>query len=395
MVELSFTAEQEQFRQEARAWLRANVPTEPRPEGGPEMVRFDRDWQRRQYDAGWAGISWPTEYGGRGLSLVEQLIWFEEYALAGGPKLGLNLIGLSHAGPTLIACASEEQKRRYLPAILRGDAFWCQGFSEPDAGSDLGSLRTSARIEGDELVVNGQKVWTGYAQYADHQELLVRTSTDGPKYDGISWVVCDMNTPGIEVRPIRTMEGGTHFCEVFYHDVRIPLANVVGGLGRGWRVAMANLGFERATALTAAQLDLAETVRELVAAARGRPGRRGGSLLTDDDVVRRRLALASARVAGLRALTYGTVSRLLRDPVPGPEGSMVRLYFTRLVQEVQRLGVDLLGPAAATYTTRDRRGRSWAREYLLSFKETISGGTKDIQRNTIARRVLGLPKGAA
>jgi alkylation response protein AidB-like acyl-CoA dehydrogenase len=391
-VELTFTREQEEFRGRARHWLETNVPDEPRPTSGPEAADFDRCWQRRQFEGGWAGLSWPTEHGGQGLSLAEQTIWWEEYARAGAPRLGVSLIGLSHAGPTLIACGTAEQQARYLPGILRGDAVWCQGFSEPQAGSDLANIHTRGVVDGDRLIVNGQKIWTGNAQYADFQELLLRTSATERKHDGLSWVICDMRLPGIEVRPISTMDGTSHFCEVFYTDVEVPLDCVVGRLDDGWRVAMANIAYERATALTSAQLDLAQTVAELFRLASTLPGRAGGSMLSDDAGLRQRMAKASAEVAGLRALTYGTISRLERTPTPGPEGSMVRLYYTELVQSVFGIAMAVLGPQSIYLDELDSRGRSWAREYLASFKETISGGTKDIQRNTIATRVLGLPR---
>jgi alkylation response protein AidB-like acyl-CoA dehydrogenase len=391
-VELTFTPEQERFRESARQWLVASIPDEPRPADGAEAADYDRRWQRRQFEGGWAGLSWPVEHGGRGLSLAEQTIWWEEYARAGAPRLGVSLIGLSHAGPTLIACGTNEQQSRYLPEILRGDAVWCQGFSEPQAGSDLANIQTGAVVDRDRLIVNGQKIWTGNAQFADYQELLIRTSTGERKHDGLSWVVCDMRLPGVEVRPIKTMDGASHFCEVFYTDVEIPLDCIVGKVGEGWNVAMANIAYERATALTSAQLDLAETVAELILLAQRLPGQAGGSLLADDAGLRRSLATVSAEVAGLRALTYGTLSRLQQAPTPGPEGSMVRLYYTELAQSVSRIAMDILGSQAVYLDELDSRGRSWTRDYLVSFKETISGGTKDIQRNTIATRVLGLPR---
>ncbi len=392
-MDLGPTVEEKLFREEARTWLEENVPKERRPEHGPESAAFDREWQLTQFEAGWAGISWPREHGGRGASLTEQVVWHEEYSRAGAPPLGVSFVGLSHAGPTLIEEGREDQKDFHLPRILRGESVWCQGFSEPGAGSDLASVRTRAEIVGEQLVVNGQKIWSSSALYADYQELLARTDPEAGKHAGISWIICDMRTPGITVRPITTMDGGAeHFCEVFYDDVRIPLSNVVGKLHGGWAVAMANLGFERATSMTAAQIQLGATLEELIQLAGQTQDGRGGTLLDDDDL-RRRLARCRADVVAMRSMTYGTISRLERTKVPGPEGSMVRLYFTQLVQRLYRLAMDVLGPDALDWDVAGQDGRPWVREFLRSYKETIAGGTKDIQRNIIAQRVLGLPRG--
>src|SRR5262249_34622850 len=236
-MNLTLTDNERAFREEVRDWLHQHKPREKRPRTGEEMRAYDVAWQRAQWDGGWAGINWPREYGGRGLSLLEQVIWHEEYARADAPYIGCCFVGVNHGGPTLIMRGTEGQKRFHLPRILTGDAVWCQGFSEPGAGSDLASLKTRAVIDGDHLVVNGQKIWTSFAHVADYQELLVRTDSSGAKQHGITWVVCDMHTPGIDVRPIETMAGDFHFCEVFYTDVRIPLANIVGEVNQGWSVA--------------------------------------------------------------------------------------------------------------------------------------------------------------
>ena len=390
-MDLMPTASEEAFRSAARAWLAVNVPDQPRPTEVSAAAAYDVAWQRKLFDHGWAGVSWPKEHGGLGLSLTEQVVWFEESTRARAPQPGANFIGLSHAGPTLIALASEEQKAHHLPRILRADSIWCQGFSEPNAGSDLAGLRTRAVVDGNELVVTGQKVWTSFAVHAQYQELLVRTSSEGDKHRGISWVIGDMRLPGIEIRPIVTMDQMAHFCEVFYNDVRIPIENVVGGLNNGWAVALANLGFERATALTAAQIELAQQVEDLIMLARETTDASGRALIEDDDI-RRCLAQCRADVMALRAMTYGIVSRLARVPIPGPEGSMVRLYFTQLVQRVQRLAMDVIADGALDLDFKGTEGRDWVRNFLLSFKDTISGGTKDIQRNIIAGRILGLPR---
>jgi alkylation response protein AidB-like acyl-CoA dehydrogenase len=389
-MDLSFSPEDVRFREEVRAWLHDNAPRDPRPDEGQEMYDWDTAWQRKQHDAGYAGIAWPVEYGGRGMSLVEQLIWYEEYARAGGPYAGACFVGLAHAGPTLIARGTDEHKRAHLARILRGDEVWCQGFSEPEAGSDLASLRTRGVIDGDELVVTGQKIWTSYAQVARWQELLVRTDTSGSKHQGITWIINDMTAPGVEVRPIRMMQGVEHFCEVFYDEVRIPLTQVVGRVNDGWSVAMSTLGFERGTAFMQAQTELSRTVERLIELARTRRSRRGGPAIDSDEVVTA-LSHLRAEVAALRAMTYASVSRAARVDVPGPEGSMLKLYFAQVQQRVYRYAMDLLGTDSlevdGTYV-RD----SWVGMYLLSYASTIGAGTSEVQRNIIADRVLGLPR---
>jgi alkylation response protein AidB-like acyl-CoA dehydrogenase len=382
-VDLAFSAEDDEFRDEVRTWLAENTPSERRPREGQAMRDYDLAWQRLQYDGGWAGISWPVEFGGRGLALTQQLIWFEEYARTGMRGIDARFVGLSHAGPTLIARATEEQRAFHLPKILRGDVVWCQGFSEPEAGSDLASLRTRAVVDGDELVVTGQKIWTSFADVADYQELLVRTDTEVPKHKGITWVICDMRSPGIDVRPIKTMEGGTDFCEVFYDEVRIPLANVVGVIDNGWSVAMSTLSFERGTAFTVDQVQLSSTVERLIEIARQR------GLLDDDEIVRA-FSQARAVVAALRALTYVGISRNRRAPVPGPEGSIIKLHWADLSKRIARLAVEIVGPRSLALTDDDD-GR-WADRYLASFAHSIGGGTSEIQRNIIAERVLALPR---
>jgi len=382
-MELAFSAEDNAFRDEVRTWLVEHAPLERRPRRGVAMREFDLNWQRLQFEAGWAGIAWPVEYGGRGLPLTQQLIWYEEYAKLGMKAIDTRFVGLSHAGPTLIARASPEQQADHLPHILRGDVVWCQGFSEPEAGSDLASLRTRAELDGDELVVTGQKIWTSYAHLADWQELLVRTDPGLPKHKGITWVICDMRSPGIDVRPIHTMDNGEDFCEVFYDEVRIPLANVVGGINNGWSVAMSTLSFERGTAFTIVQVQLSSTVERLIDLARDR------SLLGDDEIAHS-LARARADVAALRALTYLGISRNLRSPEPGPEGSMLKLQWADLNKRIMRLAVEILGATSLAY---NEEGEDiWSELFLLSYGISIGGGTSEIQRNIIAERVLGLPR---
>jgi alkylation response protein AidB-like acyl-CoA dehydrogenase len=393
-MNLDLTAEELAFREEASTWLRDNLPTEARPPEGQEMRAFDLAWQRTLFDGGWAGINWPTEYGGRGLTDIQQMIWYEEFAKA-NPPFTLNnsctFVGNLHGGPTIIVNGNEEQRSTYLPQILKGEAVWCQGFSEPGSGSDLASLSTKAEIDGDELVVTGQKTWTSYAHVADVQELLVRTDPTAPKHKGITWVVCDMNSPGIEIREIRTMSHVTDFCEVFYDEVRIPLSNVVGGLHNGWRTAMSTLGFERGTAFMADQVELAATVERLIDEAKVRIGPDGKRPAIKDDELARRLSLARAEVAALRAMTITGISRNARTDTPGPEGSIVRLFHGELHQRVYQLALDIIGADALRLTEVDGEG-VWTGPYLQSFAYTIGGGTSDIQRNIVGERVLGLPR---
>ena len=388
-MDLDITPEEAHFRDEVRTWLAENVPREERPRFGEEARAFDLAWQRRQHEGGWAGVSWPKEYGGGGLSLIQQLIWHEEYARAGAPWIGSCFVGINHAGPTLITCGTEEQKAFHLPRILRGEVVWCQGFSEPGAGSDLASLQMRADRDGDELVVTGQKIWTSFADVAEYQELLVRTSSEGAKQAGITWVICDMRSPGVEIRPIRTMDGGADFCEVFYKEVRIPVSSVVGSIDDGWRVAMSTLGFERGTAFTAEQVAVARDVERLIALARETPAASGRGSAYEDEEIARRLATLRAEVAAMRAMTLAAVSRGRRQPVPGPEGSMLKIYLADVRQRMQRLAMDVLGPAGLRLEGGDE---DWVRSYLRAYASTIAGGTSEIQRNIVGERLLGLPK---
>jgi alkylation response protein AidB-like acyl-CoA dehydrogenase len=388
-VDLTFTREEQDFREEARTWLEENFPREPRPHGGTAVRDYDLAWQRRQYDGGWAGVSWPTEYGGRGLPLLQQMIWFEEYAKTGAPDIDIRFVGLSHAGPTLMAMGSDEHKAFHLPKILRGEVAWCQGFSEPSAGSDLASLRTFAEIDGAELVVSGQKVWTSFAHLSDYQELLVRTDRDAARHRGLTWVICDMRSPGMTVRPIMTMDRDDHFCEVFYDEVRVPLGNVVGAVNDGWRVAMSTLSFERGTAFTVGQVQLAIIVERLLELARDRVGPDGRRPALADDELARRIATVRAEIAALRAMTYASIARNARQAQPGPEGSMIKLYYSEIRQRLLQLAIDILGPGSAEPALANR---SWDDEYLLAYSATIGGGTSEIQRNIIGERVLGLPR---
>jgi len=381
-MDIGFSPEEMRFREECRDWLHANVPSEKRPLDAADAIGFDKAWQRRLFDAGWAGINWSRDYGGRGLSIVEQVIWLEEYAAARAPWIGANFVGVNHGGPTLILNASEEQKAYHLPLILRGDAIWCQGFSEPGAGSDLAGIKTRGRIEGDELVVNGSKIWTSFAHVADWQELVLRTEEGSVRHKGLSWAMCDMHAPGITIRPIRKMSGQTEFAEVFYDDVRIPLANVVGGLGNGWKVAMSTLSFERGTGFIAEQVKAGQEIAELIATARSNG-------MIKDDRIADLLAQMRAEVAALRAMTYRNISEVVRTGQPGPEASVIRLFTSELGQRLERMAVLLMGEDMIDFAYGEDNG---VQDYLRGFASTIAGGTAQIQRDIIGERLLGLPK---
>lgn len=366
------------FRQEAREWLTENAPTVIPPLGGQEARDFVLSWQKAQAEGGWAGIAWPREMGGRGASVREQIVWFEEYARAHAPSpLDASFVGLNHAGPTLIVCGSDEQKAFHLPKILNGDVLWCQGFSEPGAGSDLAGIRTKGHIEGDMLVINGQKTWSSFADIADYQELLVKTDVDARTSKAFTWIICPMDTPGITVRPIPTMAGDHKYCEVFYDDVRIPLSNIVGGMGNGWATAMSTLAFERGTSSLALLMALILKVEKVLKACS-----------KDRTHMRARLAQLRAEGAALRAMTYG-IALDSANSTPDSSGSFVRVGFSEYGQRVNEAVLDFYGVSNPEVT----RLRGGGYDYLEAFSETIAGGTSEIQRNIIAERVLGLPRG--
>src|SRR5918996_931521 len=284
-MDLRYSESDERFRAEVRAWLERelqHLPPRPGPEDWRARRNYDTDWQRKLFEAGYAGINWPKEVGGRGASPTEQLIFLEETERAGAPYVGVNFVGLLHAGPTLVAEGTDEQKQRHLPRILRGEEVWCQGFSEPGAGSDLASLSTRAVRDGDHYVVTGQKIWTSHAQVADYCELLARTDPEAPRHRGITWMVMPMDSAGITVRPMRTLTGESEFSEMFLDAVRVPVENVVGAENDGWRVAMVTFGFERGTAFVSELLgsmrllaDLVEIAKKTPMATAGGAGGRG------------------------------------------------------------------------------------------------------------------------
>src|SRR5271166_7128592 len=316
-MDLRYTDAEEAFRRELRAWLEATLPglpARPDPNDWPGRRAYDTHWQRLLFDAGYAGVDWPVEGGGRGASPVEELIFKEELERAHAPYVGVNFVGLLHAGPTIIAEGTPEQRARFLPAILRGDEVWCQGFSEPGAGSDLASMRTRAVRDGDDYVVTGQKIWTSHAEVADYCELLVRTGAEDSRHRGISWLILPMGAPGVDIRPLRTIAGTTEFAELFLDEVRVPVANRVGEENDGWRVTMVTLSFERGTAFVGELLECMRLLGELA-----RVAARVGAL--DDAGVARRFGHHVAAFDALWALTKRNVSQAARTGVPGIGGS--------------------------------------------------------------------------
>ena len=377
-MDLTFSDSENAFREELRAWLAANVPGDV--PGGDEDAQyaFRRDWQRRLHEAGWAGVHWPREYGGRGASLTETAIFFEELGKAGAP-LPANVLGLVLGGPTLMVWGTDEQKERYLEPILSAEEIWCQGFSEPEAGSDLAALKTRAVKDGDEWVVTGQKVWTSGAQYSKWCMLVARTDTEAAKHKGLTYFLLDVEQEAVQVRPLRQITGEAEFNELFIEEARIPDANVIGGVGNGWKVALTTLMNERAGLGFFLQVRLRQLLDSLFeqAAARG---------ALDDPIVADRLADLEVRCETLRLMAWKGLSTIERYGQPGPEGSLTKWLWSETNQQLVQLAADILGPEAHT------SGSPWAYELLRARGNTIEGGTTEILKNIVAERVLGLPR---
>jgi len=391
-MDLRYTASEQAFRQQLRGWLAETLPgfgAPPPHDDWPARRAYDLRWQRTLFDAGYAGVDWPAEGGGRGASPVEQLIFKEECERAGAPYVGVNFVGLLHAGPTVIAEGTPAQRERFLPAILRGEEAWCQGFSEPDAGSDLASLRTRAVRAGDHYVVTGSKIWTSHAEVADFCELLVRTGDEGNR--GISWLIMPMDSPGIEIRPLRTIEGTTEFAQLFLNEVRIPVANRVGEENDGWRVTMVTLSFERGTAFVGELLESMRLLGELYRVA-DRLGMLG------DDGLRRRIGHLVAAFDALWALTKRNVSEAAQTGVPGIGGSVFKLSFSEHAQALGDLSMEVLDRAALSgdpLVGPDGEALGNGEQLHAWFKSinlTIAAGTSQVQRNIVAERILGLPR---
>ncbi|MFD7229648.1 acyl-CoA dehydrogenase family protein [Streptomyces sp. NPDC059881] len=375
-MDLTYTEEEEAFRARLRDWLTAalpGLPPKPPPQDWPGRRAYDTAWQRALFEAGYADVHWDA-------SPTRRLIFLEETEKAGAPYVGANFVGLLHAGPTIAAEGTTEQRARWLTPILRGDEIWCQGFSEPGAGSDLASLRTRAVRDGDSYVVTGSKIWTSHAEVADWCELLVRTDPEAPKHRGITWLAMPMDAPGITVRPLRTLAGSTEFAEVFLDEVRVPAANRVGEENDGWRVTMVTLSFERGTAFVGEVVACRRTLAELA-----RTARKNGRW--DDAVLRRRLGRLNAEFTALWRLTQWNVSEAeATGGVPGTGGSVFKLRYSHARQELYDTAAEVLGPDALDLS------REWTLDRLSSLSYTIAAGTSQIQRNIVAERILGLPK---
>jgi alkylation response protein AidB-like acyl-CoA dehydrogenase len=394
-MDLRYTDAEQAFRNKLRAWLAETLPgLPPKPDATdwPGRRAYDTHWQRLLFGAGYAGVDWPVEGGGRGSSPVEELIFKEELERAHAPYVGVNFVGLLHAGPTVIAEGTPEQRRRYLPPILRGDEVWCQGFSEPDAGSDLASMRTRAVRDGDDYVITGSKIWTSHAEVADYCELLVRTGAEDSRHRGISWLILPMDTPGVDIRPLTTIAGSTEFAQLFLDEVRVPVANRVGDENDGWRVTMVTLSFERGTAFVGDLLEAIELLSRAVLLAQ-RTGQ------WDDAGVRRQAGHLRAELDALWALTKRNVSQAARTGIPGIGGTFFKLAYSETRTRLGEFSLSLLdraGLAADDLVGTDGRGPVPAgvmvEDWLRGISLTIAAGTSQIQRNIVGERILGLPK---
>jgi alkylation response protein AidB-like acyl-CoA dehydrogenase len=400
-MDFKYSDEAEAFRQEFRTWLAANMP--PRRTAsddddiGSEIVRtneedwkYSLEWHRKMNSGGWVGVNWPKAYGGRGATLEQMVVFNEEMVRAHAPGI-VNGLGIMLVGPTLIHWGTEEQKKRYVPKILSAEEIWCQGYSEPGAGSDVASLNTRAIEEGDHFIVNGQKVWTSGADRADWCILLVRTDPEAPKHKGISYLLVDMHSPGVTVQPLVQMTGEKGFNEVFFEDVRVPKKNLVGEKNQGWQVAVTTLMFERSSIAT--MRDMMTSVKKLAALAK-KIGRNGGTAW-DDTGVRQKIAGFACEAAALRHGTMRQLTRRLKGLPPGPEGSVGKLAASDVNLRMAKFALELLGPYSQFEHGAPLAldGGSWNYRMLAARAFTIAGGTSEIQHNIIGERVLGLPKG--
>src|SRR3954471_20577130 len=378
-VDLRDTAEEAAFRQEVREFIAQNLPDSSRTRGARRFEDADREWSRKLGEAGYAGLTWPKEYGGAGAPYSHQAIFLDESSRAEAPT-HLGVIGLGMAGPTIMAHGTDAQKERYLSRILSAEEIWCQGFSEPDAGSDLAGVRARAEERGDVFVLNGQKVWSSFAHLADFCILLARSDPSSTRHEGLTYLIVDMKAAGVEVRPLRQITGEGEFNEIFLTDVEVPRENLLEGVGDGWRVAMTTLLHERGSLGFALAGALDVVVRRLLALARERE--------LADPVLRDRVAQAWIELQALRLTNYRALSQLMKTGIPGPEGSVAKLHWSELNQRVTKLALELLGPEAQVV---DGDGY-WQYQQLRSRGNTIEAGTSEILRNIIAERVLGLPR---
>ncbi len=391
-MDLSLSPSEQAFRDELRAWFVANHPG-PTPREDQGAFEFRRAWQRRLHEGGWAGIAWPEEYGGRGASLIEQAIFNEEIVRARMPQVA-NVLGLAMGGPTVIAHGTEEQRRRYLPPILSADEIWCQGFSEPDSGSDLASLKTRATRNGDGWAITGQKVWTTFAHHAKWCMLLARTDPDAPRHKGLTYFLMDMEQESVQVRPLRQITGEAEFNELFIEEAHVPDENIIGGEGNGWAVAITTLMHERATLAFGLQVSVQIAIRELIEYARRTPGPNGRPA-SEDPLVRQRLAQLMIESEVLRLNAYRGLSATMQGGVPGPEGSLGKWHWSEVNQALTELAMDISGPRALTIEggeEGDAEDHDWTYRFLRARANSIEGGTTEILKNIVAERVLGLPR---
>ncbi|MFQ5520946.1 MAG: acyl-CoA dehydrogenase family protein [Candidatus Methylomirabilia bacterium] len=396
-MNFDFTPKEQVFRHEVREWLQANLPGDLRGRGfaasRADRAEVDRlrAWQRRMYEAGYVGMDWPPQFGGRGASLVEQIVLYEELARAQSPQ-PVNRGGLSMLGPTVMAYGTEAQQRRFLPKILTAEEIWCQGFSEPNAGSDLANLGTQAIRDGDHFLVTGQKVWTSLAHVAHWGFFLVRTDPKAPKHRGITFLLIDMTSPGITVRPLRQMTGEAEFNEVFFDRVRVPVENVVGEVNRGWEVAITTLAYERDLLTSIRNISLRHALDRLIELARRMKVNGGRS--ADDPRLRQKLAALLIDEKCLQLGGYRSLTKILKGGRPGPEGSVSKLFWSQVDQELAEVATEVLGPYAQITEGSEWApdGAQWAFYCLLARASGIRAGTSEILRNILAERVLGQPK---
>ncbi len=396
-MDLNFSPAEEAFRQEFSSWLRDNLPEDQKASllrALPEVQAIERRraWEQKLGAAGWLGVSWPKEYGGRGATAMEHVIYLEEMLHADAPE-PLDMLGLDMVGPTLIEVGTDEQKHRFLPPMMRGEALWCQGFSEPDAGSDLAGLQTRAERDGDDWLLNGQKIWSSQAQNADWGTVLARTDPDAPKHRGISFFLLDMSTPGITVRPIKQISGESEFNELFFDNVRVPSDSILGEVNGGWRVANRFLTYERGVFTMVMLMGYQRQWEEMREYAK--TTNRNGVPLIQDARIRERLAQTYTDIQLMRLANLRYITRYLRGGAPGAETSYMKLYWAPTEQGLYDLALALAGPDGLTMpgSPRTLGAGDWIKKYFLSRVATVYGGTQDIQRNIIAERIFGLPRG--
>ncbi|HTO11168.1 MAG TPA: acyl-CoA dehydrogenase family protein [Candidatus Binatia bacterium] len=396
-MDFTLTPEQQAFRERTRSWLKANIPAEWKALGStevprPEAFAFLRTWQKKMHEGGLIGATWPREYGGQGLTFVEEMILHEEMALQKAPPM-LNILGVGMAGPTIIAYGTEEQKKRYPEKILTCEEIWCQGYSEPNAGSDLASLQTRAVKDGEHYVINGQKVWTSLAHMADWMMLLARTDPEAPRHKGITYFLLDMHLPGVTVKPLKQITGDAEFNEVFFDNVRVHESQILGGLNNGWGVGLTTLMYERLALGFGLQMRLRIALESLIDMAR-RVEKTGRSV-TKDPVMRQKIAQLWIDTEALKYTGSRAITKLLKGELPGPEASTGKMGWVETHQKLQELAMEIEGAYSQLMKGSERAidGGVWQHGFLRSRANSIEGGTTEVQKNIIGERVLGLPKG--